>query len=622
MAFIYHRFILVPFILACLISFFLLDSLIAEHITFPHVLRLWSSLISQFLSSIEVYIITALISLIAAKVSLRLIPNTQPSLQKLASQTYLASLSALTGFLFTLIFTFIVKTLIGRARPFVLVDNFQSSFQHFSFEWAYHSMPSGNAATLGALACFLIFLIPKFRFLILPITLAFASLRIFAEVHHLSDVLVGFLIGYVSMHFATHTILINDKISKVDKMRFVDAYVGTPSCFALTIIRKSWRYLFPRQINPEKNPKNILFINFAELGAIVLTHSAISHAKKEFPDAHIYFLTFPGGIPTLKAMGFNDEHILTIDPSSLSSLILSSLKTLVLTRIRNIDTSINTEVFIRFSTLIAYLSGCSRRVGFHPQNIKGSYVGDLITDPVLFSTQLHAVDAYLSLVKALKNPRKTDPWLKEHIPAHERKLLALKPSSTTLETIREKLKNASPADLPKQPRFVILNANASDLVPLRRWPLSHYKTLALAILKEHHDVHIVLTGSPAETNTAITLAQSIDNPRVIPFAGETSFDELIALYSLSHLLVTNDSGPAHFASTTAIPTLVLFGPETPVLFGPVGTNQEAISLFLACSPCISPFNAKTSPCSDPVCMKNISTEQVLKRTQALLATSS
>ena len=43
--------------------------------------------------------------------------------------------------------------------------------------------------------------------------------------------------------------------------------------------------------------------------------------------------------------------------------------------------------------------------------------------------------------------------------------------------------------------------------------------------------------------------------------------ELLTLYTLADVLVTNDSGPAHFASLTPVHTVVLFGPETPLLFG-------------------------------------------------------
>ena len=44
---------------------------------------------------------------------------------------------------------------------------------------------------------------------------------------------------------------------------------------------------------------------------------------------------------------------------------------------------------------------------------------------------------------------------------------------------------------------------------------------------------------------------------------KTTLRQLLVLYTRSEILVTNDSGPAHFASLTAIHVVTLFGPETP-----------------------------------------------------------
>ena len=105
---------------------------------------------------------------------------------------------------------------------------------------------------------------------------------------------------------------------------------------------------------------------------------------------------------------------------------------------------------------------------------------------------------------------------------------------------------------------------------------------------------------------------------MINFAGKTTFKELITLYSISDLLITNDSGPVHFASTTDIPILTLFGPETPKIFGPMSPNAKVISMELACSPCISVFNQKKSSCNDNQCMKQISVQMVLSEAQKIL----
>jgi ADP-heptose:LPS heptosyltransferase len=83
-------------------------------------------------------------------------------------------------------------------------------------------------------------------------------------------------------------------------------------------------------------------------------------------------------------------------------------------------------------------------------------------------------------------------------------------------------------------------------------------------------------------------------------------------------MVTNDSGPAHFAAAGGLPTIVLFGPETPNLYQPLG-NSKVIYAGLACSPCVSASNHRKSACDDNVCMRAISIEQVFAAVTDMLA---
>ncbi len=102
------------------------------------------------------------------------------------------------------------------------------------------------------------------------------------------------------------------------------------------------------------------------------------------------------------------------------------------------------------------------------------------------------------------------------------------------------------------------------------------------------------------------------------FTGKTTFRELLALYSIARLMVTNDSGPAHFASLLNLPTVVLFGPETPRLYGPLGSRHKDIYAHLACSPCVSVHNGKKSPCQENRCLKMITVDEVAKEIFFLL----
>jgi len=64
---------------------------------------------------------------------------------------------------------------------------------------------------------------------------------------------------------------------------------------------------------------------------------------------------------------------------------------------------------------------------------------------------------------------------------------------------------------------------------------------------------------------------------------------------------------------------VLFGPETPTVFGPLGPNTNVVKADIACSPCVNPFNHRFSPCNNNVCMQMITVDQVYELVEQRLS---
>ena len=145
-----------------------------------------------------------------------------------------------------------------------------------------------------------------------------------------------------------------------------------------------------------------------------------------------------------------------------------------------------------------------------------------------------------------------------------------------------------------------------------------YEELARRILAENEHLLVLLTGAPTEREEAEAMCNRVGSRRCINFAGATTLAQLPALYTLAELMVTNDSGPGHFSSITRMPTFVLFGPETPALYGSLG-KATPIFAGLACSPCVSAANHRKTPCTDNKCLQAISVEQVFTLLRPLLA---
>ena len=149
-----------------------------------------------------------------------------------------------------------------------------------------------------------------------------------------------------------------------------------------------------------------------------------------------------------------------------------------------------------------------------------------------------------------------------------------------------------------------MNPNASELLIQRRWPQEHFTQLIKMILDKSPRALVLITGDPREREEAQKLKEMIGDERCVNFAGKVTFAQLPVLYSVSEIMVTNDSGPPHFAAITEMPTYVIFGPETPALYGSLGKTTP-IYAGLACSPCVSASNHRKTACRDNVCLKVI-----------------
>jgi ADP-heptose:LPS heptosyltransferase len=133
--------------------------------------------------------------------------------------------------------------------------------------------------------------------------------------------------------------------------------------------------------------------------------------------------------------------------------------------------------------------------------------------------------------------------------------------------------------------------------------------VARSLLADVSDSIIVATGSSKENKDVQAFVDAVDSDRCLNTAGMFTLRELIALYCLADCLLTNDSGPAHFASVTPLKTFVIFGPETPDLYLPLG-NATAFYLGLACSPCVSAANHRNTDCTTRECITGITPDRV------------
>jgi ADP-heptose:LPS heptosyltransferase len=231
-----------------------------------------------------------------------------------------------------------------------------------------------------------------------------------------------------------------------------------------------------------------------------------------------------------------------------------------------------------------------------------------MTHRLSFNPLLHATEVFRTLVEALNLRGDELPAFDLTPMRSDGTLPVFKPSDDETTEIECRLRELLGGD--RIPPLILLNANCSDLLPLRRWPQDRYADLARRLIRHFADAAIVFTGAPNEAQGAGELVSEIGSSRCVNMAGRTTLRELLVLYCLADVLVTNDSGPAHFAALTPIDVVTLFGPETPAAFGARTPRSHILWSGIVCSPCVNAYNDRQSACTDNRCMQRISVDQV------------
>jgi ADP-heptose:LPS heptosyltransferase len=301
------------------------------------------------------------------------------------------------------------------------------------------------------------------------------------------------------------------------------------------------------------------------------------------------------------------QNVITIRSDRLVTVFVDTLRAIWRMRRERIDAAVDFEFFSRYSGALTYLSGARRRVGLHSFAGEAGYRGDLMTHRVGYNLTLHASHIYQALVEALTVPPGQLPAMDFQLPTDPAQSAFVADAEETRE-VESLLKNLIGRE--SIPPLVLLNANAGDLLPLRRWASGRYVELAQRLLRKYPEMMIAFTGSPEEREGAERMASLVDSDRCVSMGGRTTLRQLLIAYGLSEILVTNDSGPAHYASLTSIDVVTLFGPETPTIFGSKSPRSHLIWAALPCSPCVNAFNQRITTCTNNLCMQHISVDEV------------
>ena len=442
----------------------------------------------------------------------------------------------------------------------------------------------------------------------------------------------------------------------INLQRFIDRWAGIPLCAAVSAVDAVMRRLRPAPAR-DKAPRAIVVILLSEMGSLVLANDMFARLKARYPDAPLHALLFRKNREILDLMQVMDSaNVHTVDDSSLTSLLSSLWQAIGELRRANVDVAIDCELFSRISSLLSYASGAAVRVGFHRHTQEGLYRGSHINRPVPYNPYHHISAQFLTLARAIDST--AVPKSKLAIVASPKPPPHVQLDSALVQGIQTRLAQDFPAIAGKT---LVLVYPGGGILPIRAWPLASYTTLCEGLVADGCAVAVIglkddqalarqlieqvqAGGSEASVREESQFQQeprdwlsqtagaapppggrklhevSARGGNIIDLTGYTrSISELLALFHVARLLVTNDGGPGQFAALTPIWTLMLFGPETPSLYAPLTPRCYSFYSQWPCSPCLTAYNHRTSYCDgDNQCLKVIAPADVLAKARECL----
>ena len=394
----------------------------------------------------------------------------------------------------------------------------------------------------------------------------------------------------------------------VGTQRKIDQAVGPLICRVLSLFRGGRDLTAP--------PGRILIILLSEMGSLVLGSSMFRRLREKYPQASIHALVFEKNREILDLLEvIPPENVMTLSDRSLGGLVGDSLAAVRKMRQLRFDVVIDCELFARISSIFSWFSGAPVRVGFHRHTMEGLYRGEFINRPVLYNPYRHISEQFLALVDAVGSSsvpkNKGDAY--DQVPKEA-------PAMRLREGEQEAMKRRLYGDFPAiEAKKLVLLYPSGGILPIRAWPLEFFAATAKVLVDRGYAVAVI--GMPSDKSLAKAVQEHCRSPLCVDLTGYTrSIRELLVIFHFASLLITNDGGPGQFAVMTPIRSILFFGPETPVLYGPNSSRAKVFFSGIACSPCLTAYNHQNSPCDgDTRCLKIIRPETVLDTALEMLA---
>ncbi len=158
------------------------------------------------------------------------------------------------------------------------------------------------------------------------------------------------------------------------------------------------------------------------------------------------------------------------------------------------------------------------------------------------------------------------------------------------------------------PRFPGLLIHPGSGSPYKNFPPELLARCGREIARQR-GIEIGMTGGPADDVPCGELEKFLGDDLKAVFTGLSTI-ELAGLLDSAALVLGNDSGVLHLAGALGTPTVALFGPTDPDIWGIKQKNAANLRPSCECAPC-SPEIMRN--CTDRECLRSLTAEEIMSR---------
>lgn len=346
-------------------------------------------------------------------------------------------------------------------------------------------------------------------------------------------------------------------------------------------------------------PSRILVVLPNWVGDVVMATPALRALRNHFAPAHIVLLVQDYLADLLTGTDWADELIFWPGGKSRSLRNHGFLRLAGRLRRQHFDLAVLLANSFR-AAMLTFLAGARRRVGYDREG-RGLLLTDRLT-PKRVNGQFAPVPMvryYNDLVKHLGAQKLHDkpqlPVSTDHHCSIERWLE------------RHGVTSSQP--------LVVINPGAS-FGSSKCWLPERFAQLADR-LAETFAARVIVNCGPDEQDIGRAITKSIRHDGVVLADEPLSLGQLMSLVRRCDLLITNDTGPRHFAVAYGVPVVTIFGPTDPRWSETGYQLERKLIVPVDCGPCMKP----TCPL-DHKCMTQINVEMVLQAAGELLGSRS